>query len=537
MPRKASEGHKRGLEIDYKAANNEDRPGFLRHIVYALHGPYYKGRFNILDEVANAAFETAPDKAELQNILYAIAQDLAARKEAAALLNKDNPPGVVAAEITKKYRASLGKTLPVRLPVTKEETMPREKPVEQTPLEPTPKAGPGLFGNKPTPEPTSDNIDDYIPRDDPPPTNEPAADKAGAVADAPEHVRNHILKHVAEHYGLHRDAKGQEAYELGKRIRAIFGTTLDQIVPKRIATIIDADITMDTFWSTHNEQEALDDAPKPEPTSTPEPAQPAAPEQPVRAVNMTTGEIIEAALVPYESQHAVERVQRSVTILQSLKKLVFVKGVHYGPQPGAPEGAPDVLKKPGAEMLASAHHYCPRFEVVSAVEQWDAAKPLFNFKYRCILVDIDSGKAIAEGIGSCNTLEKKYRWRWVQGHDLPAGLDKSALLTKSGVKSEFTFAIDKAETSGKYGKPAAYWQEFKTAIENGTARSIKRATANGKEYDACEIGSILYRIPNDEVFDLVNTVDKMAQKRALVAAVLIGCNASEFFTQDVEDDD
>ena len=36
-------------------------------------------------------------------------------------------------------------------------------------------------------------------------------------------------------------------------------------------------------------------------------------------------------------------------------------------------------------------------------------------------------------------------------------------------------------------------------------------------------------------FDLVNTIDKMAQKRALVAAVLITCGASEYFTQDVED--
>jgi hypothetical protein len=35
--------------------------------------------------------------------------------------------------------------------------------------------------------------------------------------------------------------------------------------------------------------------------------------------------------------------------------------------------------------------------------------------------------------------------------------------------------------------------------------------------------------------DIVNTIDKMAQKRALVAAVLIAVNASEFFTQDLED--
>ncbi len=35
-------------------------------------------------------------------------------------------------------------------------------------------------------------------------------------------------------------------------------------------------------------------------------------------------------------------------------------------------------------------------------------------------------------------------------------------------------------------------------------------------------------------YDLVNTIDKQAQKRALVAAVLITCGASEYFTQDLE---
>ena len=36
---------------------------------------------------------------------------------------------------------------------------------------------------------------------------------------------------------------------------------------------------------------------------------------------------------------------------------------------------------------------------------------------------------------------------------------------------------------------------------------------------------------------MVNTIQKMAQKRALVAATLIATSASEFFTQDVEDAD
>ncbi len=35
--------------------------------------------------------------------------------------------------------------------------------------------------------------------------------------------------------------------------------------------------------------------------------------------------------------------------------------------------------------------------------------------------------------------------------------------------------------------------------------------------------------------DQINTIQKMAQKRAFIAATLIGCNASEYYTQDLED--
>jgi len=42
-----------------------------------------------------------------------------------------------------------------------------------------------------------------------------------------------------------------------------------------------------------------------------------------------------------------------------------------------------------------------------------------------------------------------------------------------------------------------------------------------------------YQKQKDKVFDLANTVCKMAQKRALVCAVLSGCGASKFFTQDL----
>jgi hypothetical protein len=42
-------------------------------------------------------------------------------------------------------------------------------------------------------------------------------------------------------------------------------------------------------------------------------------------------------------------------------------------------------------------------------------------------------------------------------------------------------------------------------------------------------------VANPDIADQVNTVLKIAKKRALVDAVLLAVNASEFFTQDIED--
>jgi hypothetical protein len=144
------------------------------------------------------------------------------------------------------------------------------------------------------------------------------------------------------------------------------------------------------------------------------------------------------------------------------------------------------------------------------------------------------------GEGSCNSWEAKYRYRWVAEEQVPDDLDPTRL-PKRGVRRtlcEFDFAIERAETSGTYGKPAEHWQRMRDAIRSGTARAVEKFTRRGKSVAwEIDVDTALYRIPNPDVAEVVNTIQKMAQKRALVAATLIATSASEFFTQDVEDAD
>lgn len=59
------------------------------------------------------------------------------------------------------------------------------------------------------------------------------------------------------------------------------------------------------------------------------------------------------------------------------------------------------------------------------------------------------------------------------------------------------------------------------ALESGEYRSTKYGTKK--------------RVANPDVIGLKNTIQKMAQKRAFVGAILIATGASQFYTQDVED--
>jgi hypothetical protein len=219
--------------------------------------------------------------------------------------------------------------------------------------------------------------------------------------------------------------------------------------------------------------------------------------------------------------------------LLEMRTNLLKPGVDYGIIPGTKK---DTLLKPGAEKLASGFKLYPIPKLLTTVEDWNAG--FFYYRYQIDLMHRETGQVWGTGIGSCNSREKKYGYRWVTEAEVPANLDKETLVREDGMQTltEFDFAVKQAKTSGQYAKSAEHWQMFKDAIESGKAKKIQKETKTGKS-DAWEItaGVVKYRVPNPEIYDQVNTIDKMAFKRAYVAAVLNATNASEFFTQDMED--
>jgi hypothetical protein len=186
---------------------------------------------------------------------------------------------------------------------------------------------------------------------------------------------------------------------------------------------------------------------------------------------------------------------------------ILVSGTDYGLIPGA--GSKPTLLKPGAEKLSTFFGLSPQFELVEKELDWTGERhggePFFYYQYRCSLFQDDS--LAGQGLGSCNSWEKKYRYRNASRHCPRCGRD--------------TIIKGRDEYGGG-------WLCF-----------VKKGGCGAKFADGDLVieGQPTGQVPNENPADLVNTVDKMAQKRALFAAPLIAVNASEFFTQDIEDMD
>lgn len=210
-------------------------------------------------------------------------------------------------------------------------------------------------------------------------------------------------------------------------------------------------------------------------------------------------------------------------------KEILKSGLDYGIIPSVSKPS---LFKAGAEKLRFVYGLTTEMSKTSETIDYD--KKIYDVSYKCTVKTKD-GQILAECEGNVNSFEPKYAYSWISEDQLPEGVDKSTLKKQGSVIQEFQFALQKMETTGKYGKPQAYWDKWVEAKKAGKCVQITKKTSTGKEMTAYEISSFNYRIANPDVLGLKNTMMKMAQKRAFVGAILMATGASEFYTQDVED--
>ena len=200
----------------------------------------------------------------------------------------------------------------------------------------------------------------------------------------------------------------------------------------------------------------------------------------------------------------IEEAKNKFEMVRKYTANCLTKDVDYGKVPGVSKPS---LLKPGAEKICSLFGLTPKFVCVDKIMNWNGegnpdGEPFFYCEYRCYL--FRGGEFVASCDASCNSWEKKYRYR------------KGELVCPNCGKP-----LRKSKNND------GYYCWTKTGGCGATFASNDSAITSQKVGD----------VKNYDTAEQDNTFMKMAQKRAYVGATLIACNLSEYYTQDVEDMD
>lgn len=203
---------------------------------------------------------------------------------------------------------------------------------------------------------------------------------------------------------------------------------------------------------------------------------------------------------------ALVQAKEERTILGQYVAENLVDGTDYGIIPGTKN---KTLLKPGAEKLLDLYRSVAEYTVTHRTEDWD--RPLFSYEVSCKVIYRETGTVIASGLGSCNSREKKYRYRTADRVCPQCELPK-------------LFRSKYPPRDNPNAEPGWYCY----AAKGGCGANF--------EYDDLRIkGQTQGQVENTDVADQANTLLKMAKKRALVDATISLARCSDIFTQDVED--
>lgn len=202
--------------------------------------------------------------------------------------------------------------------------------------------------------------------------------------------------------------------------------------------------------------------------------------------------IIKAADMDIEVQRLVKQAIAIKTVMATL----MIPKVHYGVIEGTDK---PTLFQPGADMLCSLFRLKPKYIVKETL-----VEKYIRYRTRCRLIHIPTREEWGEGMGAANSREKKYL-NQSAGKLCPA-CAKPAIM------------VSKYNGGGWYCNPK----------RQGCGANFPENDKRLKEQAVVEVNA-------DAVYDLDNTLLKMANKRAKVAAVLTATAASDVFDQDLED--
>lgn len=205
------------------------------------------------------------------------------------------------------------------------------------------------------------------------------------------------------------------------------------------------------------------------------------------------------ALVQHLLKDVMKEGGKREVVVNGKKVTTNIEG-DYGTIPGC--GDKVALKKAGAEKCCFLFRLAPEY----TTERIDMPNSHREYITTTILRNMDTGVVWAQGVGSCSTMERKYRYRTGQVND-----------------------------TGKL-VPSDYWTLRKDDPGKALAIIGGKGFATKKIDNQWHIVQAGEPVENDCIADVYNTCLKMSKKRSFVDASITAACASSIFDQDIDED-
>ena len=112
--------------------------------------------------------------------------------------------------------------------------------------------------------------------------------------------------------------------------------------------------------------------------------------------------------LPIEApSYGLDEVLGQVKLIQQILSDVMVEDTHYGVIPGC--GKKPSLLKPGAEKLTLTFRMAPMYDVTMQ----DIGNGHREYRIKTTLHHIPTNRVLGQGVGSCSTMETKYRYKTI----------------------------------------------------------------------------------------------------------------------------
>jgi hypothetical protein len=186
--------------------------------------------------------------------------------------------------------------------------------------------------------------------------------------------------------------------------------------------------------------------------------------------------------------------------VQMVQRALMTEGVHYGVVPGTDK---PTMFKSGSEVLCNSFGLVTTYDLSVQYGDGKTAPPISVTVKALQHLGDSAGPVVAEGVGAANSWERRYRYRTAQLSCPKCG--QETVLKSKHDPGFFCWA--------KRGGCGAQFGPDDPAITEQPRGQVE----------------------NPDQFDLLNTLLKMAKKRAKVDATLEATATSDLFTQDLEE--